>query len=109
MKRRFFAFLMTVSILLSCSILPTSAADPETITLSIGDINAKAGDNQIAVDIRMRGNTGISGFSFCVNHSNDLIFVGAEIEIVNGYKVIKEVSGYGVNLAWTDSTDYTGN
>ena len=96
-------------IFLSVGILSCQADDTGKVVLRVADMTARVGDRQVAVDICIEGNTAISGFSFCVNHDDDLTFSRAEIAIDHGYKVTKEIAGYGINLAWTSDTDYVGD
>lgn len=106
--KRILSLLLTAIVFLSLTVQSYRADDAAPITLRVADVSAHAGDRQVAVDVYIEGNSGISGFSFCVGHDDDLVFAGAEIA-VSGYQVIKEVPGYGVNLAWTGNAEYTGS
>jgi len=110
MKRlkRILSTLLAVALLLSAVTIPISA-EGIPLTLTAETVSAKIGDGNVAVDIVLTGNTGISGYSFCVNYDTEnLVLVDATVNI-DGYKVVSYPSGYGVNIAWAGTEKYTGN
>lgn len=110
MKRlkRILSTLLTVALLLSTVTIPIHAEGvPFTITAET--VSANAGDGNVAVDIVLSGNPGISGYSFCVNYDTEnLVLVDATVNI-EGYKVVSHPSGYGINLAWAGTQKYSEN
>ena len=106
MKKRIFTFLLSTILLFSAIAAPVSATT-KNFAVKVSDAAATAGENRVAVDIRLQDNPGIAGFSFCVNYDTEkLVLVESEINIENGYKVIAQPTGYGVNLAWTGLGGY---
>ena len=64
----------------------------------------------IAIPISVENNTGISGFSFCVDYdSTRLTLVSAETALNDGYKVVGTPEGHAVNLAWTSDSGFANN
>ncbi len=110
MKRlkRILSTLLTVALLLSTVTIPIHAEGvPFTITAET--VSANAGDGNVAVDIVLSGNPGISGYSFCVNYDTEnLVLVDATVNN-EGYKVVSHPSGYGINLAWAGTQKYSEN
>ena len=110
MKKRIFALLLSITLLLSTVVTPVSAERVNDFTVRVSDATATAGDSQVAVNILLENNPGIAGFSFCVNYDTEkLVLVESEINIEDGYKVVAQPTGYGVNLAWTGPSGYTGD
>lgn len=108
MKKRIFALLLSITLLLSAVVTPVSAESINNFTVKVSDATATAGDSQVAVDIMLEDNPGIAGFSFCVNYDTEkLVLVESKINIEDGYKVVAQPTGYGVNLAWTGSSGYS--
>lgn len=108
--KKIISLMLTIALIISGLTLPTSAQSSESFTVSVDTVNAIQGQNNIVVPIRLSGNPGISGFSICVDYDKDkLMLVKAEIVIDYGYKVIKETSMDGVNIAWTGETNYSKN
>lgn len=108
MKKKFFALLLSITLLLSAVVTPVSAESINTFTVKVSDATATAGDDRVAVDILLEDNPGIAGFSFCVNYDTEkLVLVESEINIEDGYKVVAQPTGYGVNLAWTGPSGYS--
>ena len=110
MKKRIFALLLSITLLVSAVVTPVSAESINNFTVKVSDATATAGDSQVAVDILLENNPGIAGFSFCVNYDTEkLVLVESEINIEDGYKVVAQPTGYGVNLAWTGPSGYSEN
>ena len=108
MKKRLFALLLSIALLFSAVVTPVSAATANDFTIKVSDVTATAGDNQVAVDILLENNPGFAGFSFCVNYDTEkLVLVESKINIEDGYKVVAQPTGYGVNLAWTGPSGYS--
>lgn len=108
--KKLLSLLLAASFILSAVVLPVSAESAEAFTVSVNTVNAAQAQNDIVVPVRLSGNPGISGFSFCVEYDTDnLVLVESEITIDSGYKVIRETSGDGLNLAWTGADIYTDN
>lgn len=107
-KNRVFALFLSITLLLSTFVTPVSAESITDFTVKVGNATATAGDSRVAVDILLENNPGIAGFSFCVNYDTDkLVLVESEINIEDGYKVVAQPTGYGVNLAWTGPSGYS--
>ncbi len=88
----------------------SEAADSDNMVLSVGNLSISAENTDIIVPISISNNDGFSGFSFCVDYDTTrLVLDNVEILIAEGYKVISYPDGYGVNIAWTDTTPYTAN
>jgi len=110
MKKRIYALLLSIALLLSAVVTPVSAAGTNNFMVKVSDATATAGDSQVAVSILLENNPGIAGFSFCVNYDTEkLVLVESEINIEGGYKVVAQPTGYGVNLAWTGPSGYSEN
>ena len=108
MMKKFLGLLLSFTLLLSIVVTPVSAESVSDFTVRVSDATATAGDDRVAVDIVLENNPGIAGFSFCVNYDTEkLVLVDSEINIENGYKVIAQPTGYGVNLAWTGPSGYS--
>ena len=102
------SLLLSVILLLSAIILPVSAESADTFTVSVDTVNAAQAQNDVVVPIRLSGNPGVSGFSFCVEYdAQKLVLIKSEVAIDFGYKVAKETSDDGINLAWTGADNYT--
>jgi len=110
MKKRIYALLLSIALLLSAVVTPVSAAGTNNFMVKVSDVTATAGDSQVAVDILLENNPGIAGFSFCVNYDTEkLVLVESKIDIEGGYKVVAQPTGYGVNLAWTGPSGYSAD
>ena len=108
MKKRIFALLLSITLLFSAVVTPVSAESINNFTVKVSDATATAGDSQVAVDILLEDNPGIAGFSFCVNYDTEkLVLVESKINIEDGYKVVAQPTGYGVNLAWTGPSGFS--
>ncbi len=108
MKKRIFALLLSITLLFSAVVTPVSAESINNFTVKVSDATATAGDDRVAVDILLEDNPGIAGFSFCVNYDTEkLVLVESKINIEDGYKVVAQPTGYGVNLAWTGASGYS--
>lgn len=108
--KKLLSLLLAASFILSAVVLPVGAESAEAFTVSVDTVNATQAQSDIVVPVRLSGNPGISGFSFCVEYDTDnLVLVKSEITIDSGYKVIRETSGDGLNLAWTGADTYTDN
>ena len=108
MKKRIFALLLSITLLFSAVVTPVSAESVNNFTVKVSDATATAGDDRVAVDILLEDNPGIAGFSFCVNYDTEkLVLVESKINIEDGYKVVAQPTGYGVNLAWTGPSGYS--
>ncbi|MBR2455101.1 MAG: hypothetical protein IKB36_03515 [Clostridia bacterium] len=106
--KRIFALLLSITLLFSAVVTPVSAESINNFTVKVSDATATAGDSQVAVDIMLEDNPGIAGFSFCVNYDTEkLVLVESKINIEDGYKVVAQPTGYGVNLAWTSPSGYS--
>ena len=106
--KRIFALLLSITLLFSAVVTPVSAESINNFTVKVSDATATAGDSQVAVDIILEDNPGIAGFSFCVNYDTEkLVLVESKINIEDGYKVVAQPTGYGVNLAWTSPSGYS--
>lgn len=102
------SLLLSVILLLSAIILPVSAESADAFTVSVDTVNAAQAQNDVVVPIRLSGNPGVSGFSFCVEYdAQKLVLIKSEVAINSGYKVAKETPDDGINLAWTGSDNYT--
>ena len=67
-------------------------------------------ETDIAIPISVENNTGISGFSFCVDYdSTRLNLESSEIALNDGYKVVGTPEGHAVNLAWTSDSGFANN
>lgn len=110
MKKRIFALLLSITLLISAVVTPVSAESINNFTVKVSDATATAGDDRVAVDILLEDNPGIAGFSFCVNYDTEkLVLVESKINIEDGYKVVAQPTGYGVNLAWTGPSGYSAD
>lgn len=108
--KKLLSLLLAASFILSAVVFPVSAESAEAFTVSVDTVNATQAQSDIVVPVRLSGNPGISGFSFCVEYDTDnLVLVKSEITIDSGYKVIRETPGDGLNLAWTGTDTYTDN
>lgn len=106
--KKVLSLLLTVALILSAVALPVSAQEVKAFTVSLDTVNATQAQNNVVVPICLNNNPGISGFSFCVDYdTNNLVLVDSEITIDSGYKVIKETSSDGLNIAWTGTDNYT--
>ena len=104
------SLLLSVILLLSAVVLPVSAESADAFTVSVDTVNAAQAQNDVVVPIRLSGNPGVSGFSFCVEYdSQKLVLIKSEVAINFGYKVAKETSDDGINLAWTGADNYTND
>ena len=107
MKKRIFAFILSITLLVSADVTPVRAETVSDFTVKVSDATVTAGDSQVAVDILFENNPGFAGFSFCVNYDTEkLVLVESKINIEEGYKVVAQPTGYGVNLAWTGPSGY---
>ena len=78
--------------------------------VNIGGVSANFGATDIIVPISVKNNPGFSGFSFCVNYdTNRLVLENTDILLDGGYEVIGHPDGYGVNIAWTSTEDFTSD
>ena len=108
--KKLLSLLLAATFILSAVVFHVSAESAEAFTVSVDTVNATQAQSDIVVPVRLSGNPGISGFSFCVEYDTDnLVLVKSEITIGSGYKVMKETSGNGLNLAWTGTDTYTDN
>lgn len=106
--KKILSLLLSLTLLLSAVILPVSAETADTFTVSVDTVNAVQSQSDVIVPIRLDGNPGVSGFSFCAEYDKErLVFVKAEIVIDSGYKVVKETADDGINLAWTGAENCT--
>lgn len=115
MKKRFTSLLLTLALLFSVINVPVnvfaaSAQENTEITVQVGSVTAKAGDSNVAVEISLKNNPGIAGFSFCVDYDADnLVFVQSEVNISGGYPVATPINDHQVNIAWAGSGTYNAN
>jgi len=95
-----------IAVLLSLSIVPVSA-DGNQFTVFVDSITAEAGTNEVTVDIGVRNNPGINGFSFCVD-AKDLVYLGAEC-FLDGYTAVSTNTSHDVNIVWTNLETYSSD
>lgn len=107
MKKRLLSLVLSFTLLIA-TFIPVNAATEKDFTIKVNTVTATAGQNRVAVDILVENNPGVAGFSFCVNYDTEkLVLVESKIGIEDGYKVIAQPTGYGVNLAWTGFSGYS--
>ena len=88
-----------------------SNAEPtSSLSVTVGTASAAMNETDIAIPISVENNTGISGFSFCVDYdSTRLNLESSEIALNDGYKVVGTPEGHAVNLAWTSDSGFANN
>ena len=64
------SLMLSVILLLSAIILSVSAESADAFTVSVDTGNAAQAQNDVVVPIRLSGNPGVSGFSFCVEYDS---------------------------------------
>ncbi len=110
MHKKILSFVLAVALLFTMAVAPVHAQSSETFTVKVDSITATAGESRVAVGIQLKNNPGIDGFSFCVEYDSDkLVFLDADINILDGYKVISQQGENNVNLAWTGANTYLNN
>jgi len=108
--KRFTAFLLTLTLLFTLVAVPVSAQENTGPTVQVSSVTAKAGESNVAVEIFLKNNPGIAGFSFCVDYDADnLVLVKSEVNITGGYQVATPVNDHQVNIAWAGSGTYSAN
>ena len=105
--KRFTAFLLTLTLLITLVAVPVNAQENTGPTVQVSSATAKAGDSNVAVEIFLKNNPGIAGFSFCVDYDADnLVLVKSEVNITGGYPVASPVNDHQVNIAWAGNGTY---
>ncbi len=109
MSKKILAFVLAFALMLSMAVSPVYAQSSDLLTVKVDNTTAIAGESRVAVGISLENNSGIDGFSFCVEYDSDkLVYADATIDI-DGYKVISQQGENSVNLAWTGTDTYTQN
>lgn len=87
-----------------------SAEPTSALSVTVGTASAAMNETDISIPISVENNTGISGFSFCVDYdSTRLNLESSEIALIDGYKVVGTPEGHAVNLAWTSDSGFANN